>query len=144
MTALADARRSQRQLAERIIQNAIPPTIILAAVIVAMLASVNVRERRNEIGVLCAHGYGKGTIAGMILTRAILIGLIGAALGWIAGTFSGAEVADRIIGHGPGIPLDATLLVAALVLTPALTALVSLAPAIVAASSDPARLMRAP
>lgn len=144
MKALADARRSQRLLAERVLAYAVPPAIALAGVIVAILAAVNVRERRGEIGVLCAHGYSRISVAFLVLTRAVLIGLVGAILGWIVAIAVGTPIADRIMGSGPGVSLDVLFLVAVVLLTPACTALASFGPAIAAALVDPARLMRVP
>lgn len=144
MNALADARRSQRLLAERVLAYAVPPAIVLAGAIVAILAAVNVRDRRGEIGVLCAHGYSRTSVAVVVLVRALLIGIFGAVLGWAIAVSVGTPIADRIIGTGPGVSVDVLFLVAVVLLTPACTALASLGPAIAAALVDPARLMRVP
>jgi putative ABC transport system permease protein len=139
MDALADARRQQRQLAERVLDIAAPASIFLAALIIVLLASMNVRERRREIGVLRAHGYRQGSIAGLFLLRAIVIGLIGGALGWFVAFSSG----NRLIS-GLALEFEPGPLLAALILATICAVIASLAPAIVAAMADPARLMRLP
>lgn len=144
MNALADARRAQRQMAERFIEYAIPPLLILAAVIIAALAFMNVRERRNEMGVLIAHGYRRSTVASIVLSRSFIIGLAGAMIGWVFVVVIGDSVITSIIGSGKPPALDYTLLLATVFSTPILCALAALYPAIIAAMCDPARLMRLP
>jgi hypothetical protein len=144
MNALADARRAQRQMAERFIEYAIPPLLVLAGVIVAALALMNVRERRNEMGVLLAHGYRRSTVASVVLSRSFIIGLVGAVIGWVFAIVIGDSVITSIIGSGKPPRLDSTLLLATIFSTPILCALAALYPAIMAAMVDPARLMRLP
>ncbi len=59
----------------------IPAILLGAAFWVALLAWINVRERRNEIGILRALGLGGGGVLTLVLTRAALIGLLGAGIG---------------------------------------------------------------
>lgn len=144
MNALADARRAQRQMAARFIEYAIPPLLVLAGVIVAALAFMNVRERRNEMGVLLAHGYRRSTVASVILSRSFIIGLLGSVIGWAIVVLAGDYTIASIIGAGTSPSLDSTLLLATVFSTPILCALAALYPALVAAMVDPARLMRLP
>ena len=144
MNALADARRAQRQMAERFIRYAVPPLLVLAGVIVAALALINARERRNEMGVLLAHGHRRSTVALAILARAFVIGLLGGLFGWFIVLVMGDSIINSITGSGTAPALDSTMLLATVFSTPVLCALASLYPAINAAMVDPARLMRLP
>ena len=58
-----------------------------------MLALINVRERRAEIGILRALGTSTGSILRLFLSKAVLlVGLIGAGLGIAAGYFVAARM----------------------------------------------------
>ena len=79
----ADKRARQRQMIERLAPYTIALVLAVAAAWVAALAVMNVRERYSEIGILRAIGYGTGTIATLVLGRAILIGLVAALIGFL-------------------------------------------------------------
>jgi putative ABC transport system permease protein len=144
MNALADARRSQRQMAERLLSRALPPGLVLAGVIIAMLAFVNVRERRGEMGILMAHGRRRSSLAVIILARSFVIGILGGALGWTFAQLIGESITRQIIGSGSMLPFDPAVLAASILFTPILCMLTALYPAMIAAMIDPARLMRTP
>ena len=55
---LADARAKQRQTREKVNQFVLPSVLVAGAVWVALLAVFNVRDRRQEIGILRALGKG--------------------------------------------------------------------------------------
>jgi len=59
--------------------------IVIAALGVVNTMTLNVMERTREIGVLRALGAGRTQIVGMIISEALMIGLIGAVLGILAG-----------------------------------------------------------
>ncbi len=76
------------------------PVVVLASAIwVGLLALANVRERRTEIGLLRALGKGSSTIASLLLGKAALVGLSGAAVGVLLGIGAawllGVEAARR-------------------------------------------------
>jgi ABC-type lipoprotein release transport system permease subunit len=107
---------------------------------VAMLALINVRERRSEIGILRALGTSTGSILRLFLSKALLLGLGGALLGLVLGHWIAARVAVSSEGWSLAtadlwsLPLVAWTLV----LTPVLTVIASWVPAILAAGQDPA------
>ncbi len=86
MKAIADARENQRRMVERYLSFVMPFVLVLSVVWVGLLAMVNVRERRQEIGILRAIGHGSGIIATLFLGKAIVVGIIGAVLGFAVGT----------------------------------------------------------
>ena len=80
----------------------ITPVVVLAcAVWVGLLALLNVRERRTEIGVLRAIGKGSGRIAALFLGKAVLLGLAGAAIGFPLGSVLAQLLGTRVLGVSP-------------------------------------------
>jgi len=119
--------------------------LVLLAVLVAcagwigLLSFLNVRERQQEIGVLRALGFPSGRLAALFLGRAVLVGVAGAVVGFVAGS----AVALRL---GPGVfrlvqsnltPLY-SLLGWSLLLAPLTAAVAALLPALAAVRLDPA------
>ena len=129
----------------------VPLVIVGAAVWVGLLALSNVRQRRGEIGIFCALGLGAGQIHAVFLVKAVLIGLVGALLGYVAaftvsaiGARSGAEAgaqagAELVIA--PSELFDPIPFVAMVLATPVLAALATWVPATIAARMDPATVL---
>ncbi len=140
---LADARAKQRQTREKVNAVVLPSVLVASAVWVALLAVINVRDRRQEIGILRALGKGGGRIAGLFLGKAVLLGLVSALLGVAFGTWV-------VLEFGPSLfpvtkkalqanwPLAAQLVV----VTPVFAAFASFIPAMLAVSHDPAETLR--
>jgi putative ABC transport system permease protein len=121
----------------------VPVVMLGSAVWIGFLALANVRERRAEIGVLRALGLRRRQIFTLFLGKAILTGLVGAALGYLAGRLAGnawKEAADQTPLALPWF--DPTLLAIVLVAAPVLAALASWLPALLAAQQDPANILR--
>jgi ABC-type lipoprotein export system ATPase subunit/ABC-type antimicrobial peptide transport system permease subunit len=126
------------------------------ALIVACLGIANtmytaVLERTREIGIMKALGARSGDVRGMFMAEAAMIGLIGGAVGLlIAGLVSVVgNVVVNNIAHGQGIPLDLSvfnvtwwLVVGALILASAFSALSGLFPALRASRLDPVAALR--
>lgn len=114
------------------------------AVWAGLLALGNVRSRSGEIGILRALGVPTRRILAILLIRAALIGLVGAAIGFGAG-WLGSWLGENRISGGPPLEalFDPRLFALVLVLTPILSALVSWLPAAWAAQLDPADCLRA-
>jgi len=123
------------------------PLIVIGAIVwVGLLALGNVRERKTEIGIWRALGFRSSQILCIFVAKAILIGLVGAGLGWLGGFLVGAlwGRAEGVTagGIGLGALVDVPLLVAVLILSPLLAALASWLPAMRAAQQDPAHVLR--
>jgi putative ABC transport system permease protein len=140
---IATARRKQRRLAEEYGALLVPFVLSVCAVWICVLAVMNVRERRREIGVLRALGHGSGRIAALFLGKALGVGLAGAAVGFAAGTLL-AEVfgPDVFVVTARSIEPDFSLLGWALGMAPLFAALSSLIPAMLAVTQDPAETLR--
>lgn len=118
-----------------------PLVIVAAAVWVGLLVWANVRQRRNEVGVLRALGKGSRHIAGLFLGKAIVLGLLGGLIGCVAGIVLArflATSAFAIDAPAPAMPLIAAALVGA----PLLAALAAYLPTLAAVTLDPAVALR--
>jgi putative ABC transport system permease protein len=78
-------------------------TIGLAVAFTILLVTANtmslaVRERRTEIGVLKTLGFSSGLVLGLIVSEAIVLGVIGGALG-----IGGSQALMWILTNTPGI-----------------------------------------
>jgi ABC-type lipoprotein release transport system permease subunit len=135
-----DKLRTEREALAAVL---VPVVMVGSAVWIGLLALANVRDRRGEIGILCALGLRSRQILLIFLSKAIATGLAGACLGYAAG---------RVIGmlwrEAPGAPpihlafVDPRLLLMVLAAAPLLAGLASWLPAISAAQQDPAMVLR--
>jgi putative ABC transport system permease protein len=141
--SIAVARAETREMVEKYASFIIPMVFLVCAVWVGLLALSNVRDRRQEIGILRALGFGSGRIAGLFLGKAVLLGLIGTAVGFAVGTGLALEFGPQIfkVTAKKIVPLF-SLLGWAAVASPVLCALASYLPAIVAITQDPAVILR--
>ncbi len=122
----------------------ITPLVVLAsAVWIGLLAAANVRERRTEIGILRAIGKGSGTIAGLLLGKAVLLGLLGAAVGVVLGTATAGWLGAKALNLAPEqLNVDYVVLAVALLGAPLLSAVASYLPTLSALLQDPAVVLR--
>ncbi|MEA1909375.1 MAG: FtsX-like permease family protein [Euryarchaeota archaeon] len=121
----------------------IPFVAIVSMALIGVLTLNNVRERKIEIAVLRTLGYRSRQILNLFLAKALLLGVIGATLGYLIG-FSVA------IAHGTGPEsgtitsiFDIRILAMVLVAAPGMSLLASWVPALIAAREDPADILRA-
>jgi hypothetical protein len=150
---LAAARAQREQMIEqrsgiessllRLTTFGTPWVILLCGVIVGLLALVNVRERRPEIGLLRALGKTSLYIARLFLAKALLLGLVGGAagygLGLLLAQFVGARVYE-ISAANVGAPLG--LLLWTVVGAPVVCAVATYLPTLSAVAQDPAVALR--
>jgi putative ABC transport system permease protein len=131
-------QNEHRQLARVIL----PLVLLLAASAVALLAYVNVRYRREEIGILRALGLRTQQILVVILGRSLVSGVIGGVLGVCMGIAVGAAVGPMLddvttsisVGLSETIIGSSSFLVTLLV-TPLLAVLLSMLASWIAAAS---------
>jgi len=121
----------------------LPLVLVVCGVWVGVLAMLNVRDRREEIGVMRAVGYGSGAVAAVFLARAVAIGLIGAVAGFYSGTFLALHYGPGIFKFtAGGIQADYRALWLALAAAPLFAALCSFIPTAIAVAQDPAVTLR--
>ena len=138
------ARKNKIQSLMGTLANIVTPLVVLACGLwVGLLALANVRERRTEIGILRSLGKGSATIAGLFLGKAVLLGLIGAAVGFALGSALALGLGLWAWKVPPGqIGLHYGVLLVALIGAPALSAAASYLPTLAALKQDPAVVLR--
>ncbi len=140
---IADAREKQRHMYERYFAMLIPVLILVSVIWIGTLAYFNVKERRKEIGILRAVGYGAGRIAWLFLGRAVMLGIVGAVLGFVIGTaFSMIYGPDVFTITASAIKPIYSLLGLSLIAAPLFAAVASFIPAMIAITTDPAIILR--
>ena len=145
LTQIASARAEQRQMMERLVRGAVPALVVAAALLVGILAFINILQRRQEIGVLRAVGYQSKSIAALVLAKALIVGVAGGLIGWALGAAVAHNYVPqiaRLTGHK--FSLDPSWFVAALLITPLAICTASLVAASLAALQHPADTLREP
>lgn len=142
-SAIADARQQQRRMAQDFFGLLVPVSVVIAAVWIAAVATVNVRDRRREIGLLHALGYRRAALAGLFLGKAALLGIFGAVLGlmlggWIAVAFG----PDVFKVTAKAIHVDASVVIITIIAAPLFAAIACFVPTMLAAAQDPAVHLR--
>jgi len=124
----------------------IPLVIIGCIMWVGLLSFSNVRQRTTEIGILRALGYRSKQIMAIFLSKAVLMGLAGAVVGYVAGFFVGiawGRLEDVPVSVRSAVSLFNPGLLASILMTaPILAAVASWIPAVVAVQQDPAVVLR--
>jgi ABC-type lipoprotein release transport system permease subunit len=143
----AEGRASIARL-ERLAALMVPLSVIGASLLVGLLSLINVRERRAEVGILRAIGVGSSRILGLFITKAVIVGVLGAAVGYVVGfqgfgMARGIEAADGATrGLASRELFDPRILGLVLGLAPLLAVLASWVPAVIASGQDPAVVLR--
>ena len=141
--SIAKAREKQRLMVDSHFALIMPIVLIACAAWIGVLAMINVRERQQEIGIMRALGYGSGKIASLFLGKALMIGLVGAAVGYSIGTGLALKYGPDIFEiTAKMIKPEYSLLIWSLIAAPAFAALSSFIPAMVAVTQDPALTLR--
>ena len=142
-TRTAEARQKQRWMADRYLAILSPVVLVLCGAWVATLAAINVRERRAEIGLLRALGFGSPSVALLFLGRSIAVGALGGALGFVLGARLALWLGPAVFpAAARNMHADSGLLLWSLLLAPLFAAAASLIPTALAVTQDPAVALR--
>lgn len=121
----------------------VPLVVLVCAVLVGVLALLNVRQRREEIGLWRAIGKKSSAIAVLLLSKALLLGLLGGAIGAVVGLglvrWLGAQALDVAANY---LTVRSDMLIYCLVGAPLLAAIASYLPTLAAIMEDPAVALR--
>ena len=71
--------------------------IVAAIIIVTLIVTINVKDRRYEMGVLLSLGANKTNIIGQIATELLVIGTFGFILASISGSFLASKIGTSIV-----------------------------------------------
>lgn len=145
MAAEVSSRGELRRTREALAAVVAGAVVLCSAVWVGLLSLANVRERRGEIGILRAIGMRSGAIFRVFLMRAVLVGAIGAVLGYGGGLAAGmvaAGWAESLRAPAVSALVMPSLGACVLAASGLLSALASWAPATLAAREDPATILQ--
>ena len=143
LRGIAEIRQKQRAMMEKYISYIMPFLLIVSALWIGVLAMLNVRDRKQEIGMLRAIGYGSGKIALMFVEKAVLLGILGAIVGFVIGTGLSLKYGPEIFKvTAKAIKPDYGLLGWSLLIAPLFSVIASFIPTIFAAVQDPAETLR--
>lgn len=117
----------------------VPLALVVCAAWTALLAVANLRERRSEIGILRALGLRSRQIFTLFLSKALVVGALGACAGYVAGVMT-AALWQRTIAWRQ--LFDPSLLAVVLVLGPVVSVVACWVPAMLAARQDPAAILQ--
>lgn len=142
LRSIAEARARIRQMMEEYGAALLLAVLIACAGWVGILSLMNVRDRRQEVGILRALGLSTGQIASLFLGRALLLGVLGAVVGFAVGTTLALEYGRDLfkITHSKITPLFG-LLAWSVLFAPVIAGGASFVPAMVAVTQDPARTL---
>lgn len=71
--------------------------VVAAIIIVTLIVTINVKDRRYEIGVLMSLGASKKNIIGQIITELLIVGTLGFAIASVTGTVFAGALGDMIL-----------------------------------------------
>jgi hypothetical protein len=139
-------RQNLRTVRERLASILTPVIVMACAVWIVLLGFTNVRARREEIGVLRTLGVSAKGILAMFLSKHILVGVLGGALGFCAGVLAaiyfGSALEDTRIGITDMDLSLAGLLVLSVGGAAILAVLAGWIPTLTAIRQDPAEVLR--
>jgi len=139
-------RQNLRTVRERLASILTPVIVMACAVWIVLLGFTNVRARREEIGVLRTLGVSAKGILAMFLSRHVMVGVLGGALGFFAGVLAavyfGAALEDTRIGIADMDLSLAGLLVLSVGGAAVLAVIAGWIPTLTAIRQDPAEVLR--
>jgi len=139
----ADARRDQRQLAEGTLALLSPLFVLLAGALIAALGALNVRDRREELGVYGALGHSPLRVAAVLMGRSVVIGCTGALAGCALGEGLAQQYGPALFTHAVAeLHTGWPLWLGALVGAPVFALIASLPATLWSLRQDPVRLLR--
>ena len=123
-----------------------PVVVTACAVWIAVLGLTNVRARREEIGILRAIGVGTRHILVMFLSRHVLVGSMGGAIGFAAGVCAAVYFSAVREGARIGVAEMSLswfgLLVISVIGAAVLAVIAGWIPTMIATRQDPADVLR--
>jgi putative ABC transport system permease protein len=142
-----DERARLRAQRERLASVLAPLLMAIAGLWLLVLAFREMRLRRQEYGILRAIGVGSRRIAGLLLAKAALVGLLGAAAGYFFGVLVGVAFdettnAGGLSGAAFREMLHPSWVAMAVASAVAIAVLATWVPAVLAARTDPAVILQ--
>lgn len=143
MADMADSRAAVQSTMQSLAEVTTPIVVIACAIWIGLLTLSNVHNRRAEVGLLRALGKQSPQIAALFLAKSLLLGLLGASIGFVFGSGLAQLLGTRVLGVEPSLfAVHYDILLAALVGAPLLAMASAYLPTLVALRQDPAVALR--
>ena len=143
LQGIAKIREKQRAAMEGYLAFIIPIILVVCGAWIAVLAMMNVRDRKQEIGIIRALGHNSSRIAVLFLGKSLLIGLVGAFIGYFAGTTLALKYGPEIFKiTAKAIKPEYSLITWVVIVAPVFSAIASFIPVTIAVAQDPADTLR--
>lgn len=140
---IATARERQRKMIDNYMAMLLPVFLVVCALWIATFSMLNVMQRKTEIGLLRALGFNTWYIARLFLSRVLVIGVIGALIGFFLATWMGVTYGPEIFKvTARSVRPMYDLLYWSLLLAPLFAVIASLIPVAVAVSQEPAKVLK--
>ncbi len=140
---IATARERQRKMVDGYMAVLLPVFLIVCALWIATFSMLNVMQRKTEIGLLRSLGFPTSYVARLFLWRILLIGVIGAVIGYFLATWIGMTYGPEVFKvTARSVKPVYELLYWALLLAPLFALISSLIPIAVAVSQEPAKVLK--
>ncbi len=141
---VADAREKQRKMTDKYFIYLFPIILIICALWLGSVTMTNVKERSAEIGIMRALGFTSWKISMQFFLRALLIGFMGAIIGFVIGTILSYQLGPNIFSVAKTyIKPNYIMLLLAVIIGPLFAALSSLLPVLWSVNRDSAELLKA-
>ena len=141
--SIAEVRQKQRAMMQAYLGLIIPFVVVVCGAWIAVLTMINTRKRRQEVGLMRALGYNAGRIGLLFLGKSVVIGLLGAVAGFIAGTALALYFGPDIFKvTAKALKPEYILLKWSLIVAPVFAAVSSFIPVTIAIGRDPADTLR--
>jgi putative ABC transport system permease protein len=143
-TSIASTRMEARLATELTRQITVGVLSTLALLVVAFYMLSDVKARREELGMFLACGFGPGRLLFLLIGKLLLVAVIGAIIGFGAGTLAATDIIDpQIYAKFALRPKpDWMLFLWTLVGTTGVSLIAGVIPALLAVATDPAEVLR--
>ena len=140
---IAVSRERQRKVMDSYFDVILPVMFFICALWIGGMAMINVMQRRNEIGLMRAIGFGTIKISALFFERAAFAGIIGAIVGFALGTWISLEFVTEVFKvTARSIKPIYGLLWQALWMAPLFATMSAFIPIMYAASQQPAQILK--
>jgi len=143
LDGIAQIRIKQRTSIRKHMNFIMSGTFLGCGGVIGILAMMNVRDRKSEIGLLRVLGYQGAGISLLFLSKALVTGILGAIAGYFIGTQLALMYGIEIFPvTAKAIAADRSLLNDVLIWAPAFVIISSCLPIVMSMTSDPALMLR--
>ena len=142
-SSVAEAREKQRKMTDKYFAFLFPVLLVICGLWLGSVAMTNVKERSTEIGIMRALGFSGWLISKQFFIRAILIGVLGAMIGFVTGTWMSYQIGPKIFNVAKTfVEPNYMLFYWSVGVGPLFAALTSLLPVLWAVNQDSAELLK--